>query len=270
MANRLKGPSPRGSFFVRGLLLTMLAFGLAGCGRGQRNNAGGDGAVRPLTVFSAASLTSTVEQTAREESLTVQLNSGGSNALVRQVQMGAQADLLLLADAELARTELEPKGYRLLPLASNQLVLVSPASRSNPTPDEDFQAVLRAATELAIADPKTAPLGGYTEEALKGLSLQARRLPLQDAQAVLSAVALGHAGLGVVYRSDALSEKGVTIVAAIPSERHRPVVYVAALPKDNRPEAQLLVDSLIRGKGRALLDKRGFLPPTVPAARQAQ
>ncbi len=221
----------------------------------------------PLTVFSAASLTSTVEQTAKLEGMIVQLNSGGSNALVRQVQMGAHADLLLLADAELAQSELQPKGYRLLPLASNELVLVAPTSSS--TAPGEFHALLAAAKELAVADPKTAPLGGYTEEALQGLSLKARLLPLQDAQAVLSSVALGHAALGVVYRSDARNEKGVKIVAAIPPDRHRPVLYVAALPKENRPEASRLVDSLVKGKGRELLDQRGFLPPVVPKEKEA-
>ncbi len=213
-----------------------------------------------LTVFCAASLSATVEETAREESLKLALNSGGSNTLVRQVLAGAESDLLLLADDRLAKEELVPKGYRLVDLASNELVVIAPKSAAA-AKVERVETLLPNITELAVAEAKTAPLGLYTEQALQGWPVRAKRIPLQDAGAVVSSVALGHAPYGIVYRSDALAEPKTEILAAIPRGRHSPVRYVAALKPDAPPEAVRLVDSLLQGKGRKRLEQAGFLPP---------
>ena len=210
-------------------------------------------------MFCAASLTGAVQSTARSEGIAVVLNSGGSNALVRQVEQGAKADVLLLADDREARKTLEPRGYKVMALASNQLVVIAPAPAK--IEKESFAEALQGTRELAVADPATAPLGGYTQEALQGLSLSAKLIPLKDAEAVLSAVALSHAGLGIVYRSDAMAEPGVRVIADVPTNRHRPVLYVAVLPSTPSPDSQRLVDSLLSGKGKDVLRQRGFLPP---------
>jgi ABC-type molybdate transport system substrate-binding protein len=101
----------------------------------------------------------------------------------------------------------------------------------------------------------------YTAESLTGLTLKAKLVPLQDATAVLSMVALGHADFGIVYRSDAKDDPQVQQVCAVPRERHRPVVYVAVLPPNPPAESQRLVDSLLQGKGREILTRHGLLPP---------
>jgi molybdate transport system substrate-binding protein len=199
-----------------------------------------------------------VQQTAEAEGLAVAINSGGSNTLVRQAELGAKTDLLLLADDKLAREALLPRGYSVQPIAGNQLVVIA-ASHAGGRVD-DFRQALAGSSPLAVADPLTAPLGSYTLEALQGLSLTRTLLPLQDAQAVLSAVSLGHAPSGIVYRSDAASDPRVTLVATLPSNRHRPIVYVAALPPQASPSARRLVDSLRAGQGRDLLSQHGFLP----------
>lgn len=213
-----------------------------------------------LTIFCAASLSSTVQATAEAEGMTVRFNSGGSNTLVRQAVAGAQVDLLLLADDKLAKEQLVPKGYQLTPLASNDLVLIAPQGSKGET--GQVSDILERANTLAVADAKTAPLGGYTEEALTNWKVAAKKIPLQDAGAVVSAVALGHAPFGIVYRSDALAEPKVQVVAGIPQERHSPVRYVAAFKDDASPEVKRLVESLISGRGRQLMDKAGFLPPS--------
>ena len=239
-------PSLRGPFFF----LLGICLLLTGC-RSQSTG---------LTVFCAASLSATVEEAARVDSIPIRLNSGGSNSLVRQVDLGAKADLLLLADDSLAKELLVPKGYRLTSLASNQLVLIVPEN-SPLKSSEKAEVLLNQVGTFAMAESKTAPLGSYTQEALSGWKFSAKPVPLQDAGAVVSAVALSHAPLGIVYRSDAIAEKKVKIVATVPLERHRPVRYVAALPPDASTEAKQLVDSLISGKGQALMTKAGFLPP---------
>lgn len=215
---------------------------------------------RQFQVFCAASLSKAVQETAQSEGLPAVLHSGGSSALVRQASLGATADLLLLADDSQAKAALVPKGYTLRSLASNGLVVIAPKSASIPA-GLAFEQALAGASQLAVADPQTAPLGSYTSESLKGLALKAKLVPLQDATAVLSMVALGHSDFGIVYRSDAKDEPQVQQVCAVPIERHRPVVYVAVLPPNPPAESQRLVDSLLQGKGREILARHGLLPP---------
>jgi molybdate transport system substrate-binding protein len=172
--------------------------------------------------------------------------------------MGGQVDLLFLADDTEARQRLLPKGYTLRSLASNELVVIAPKGTQPGKPG--FEQTVLNATELAVADPKTAPLGSYTEQALRELSLKAKLVPLQDAQAVLSTVALGHAAMGIVYRSDALAEPAVSVICTVPSKRHKPVRYVAVLPPTPTAGAQQLVDSLVGGQGREVMARHGFLP----------
>lgn len=239
-------PSAGGLFAF--LLVVLLS--LSGCGSEK--------GPQPLRVFCAASLSAAVNETARREGISLALNSAGSNLLVRQVEQGAVADLLLLADDHEARRALEPRGYQIVPLASNRLVVIAPFG-SKPT-GAPFEQTLSGARELAVADAATAPLGAYTEEALRGLPLPTRLIPLKDAEAVLSSVALSHAGLGIVYRSDALTEPDVRVLAEIPADRHRDILYVAALPPDAHADGQRLTESLLGGAGRSILKERGFLP----------
>jgi molybdate transport system substrate-binding protein len=213
----------------------------------------------PLQVSCAASLSAAVQQTAVIEGLTLRLNAGGSNTLVRQAELGAPTDLLLLADEGEARQKLLPRGYTLRLLASNRLVLVAPRAFPQ-SPRFGFEEAVAQAGELAVADPATAPLGSYTEQALEGLAA-VKKVPLRDARAVLSAVALGHARAGIVYASDALGEPAVRVISEVPVQRHQPVRYVAVLPPRPDPSARKLVDSLLRGQGRQVLVSHGFLPP---------
>ena len=244
-----KGPPRRGPFSLLALLLALSLF--SGCGS--------DSQAKGLKVFCAASLAGAVENTAKDEGIALSLNAGGSNALVRQVEQGATADLLLLADDREARKTLEPRGYRVLPLASNRLVVIAPVASA--LASGSFEPILRDAEELAVADASTAPLGSYTAEALQSLKLSAKVIPLKDSESVLSSVVLSHAGLGIVYRSDAQAEPEVKVVADVPADRHRPVLYVAVLPPSAPAESRRLVDSLLSGKGKAELSQRGFLAP---------
>ncbi len=228
---------------------------------------------RRLRVSCAASLSVAVQEACRVENIEVDLQSGGSNTLARQVSLGAQVDLLLLADDKLARKLLVPKGFELQELVTNRLVLIAPAesqltlAASPPAEPLDWRKILRqnGKRALAVADPATAPLGNYTREALRSVGGTPETIPLQDASAVLSAVALGHASLGIVYRTDAIAEpRRVKILANIPSEIHGKIGYIAVLPGDPSAAALTLLDSLQTGKGRDILTSRGFLPASNP------
>lgn len=188
------------------------------------------------------------------------MHSGGSKDLVRQTLAGAQCDLLILAERKMAQDELAPKGYTIEGFASNSLVVIAPASATvyKPLPFPQILSDHKNA-RLAVADPETAPLGAYTASALSSLKPQPSFIPLNNASAVLSTVALGHTELGIVYATDARQQESVKVVSKIPMELYPTIAYVIALPPSPTTGARKLMDSLQHGLGRELLNKNGFL-----------
>lgn len=213
-----------------------------------------------MRIFCAASLGPEVEQVCQEAGWEAIVHQGGSYTLARQLQQGAEADLFLSADTEAVRGL--SKEAPLEVIASNRLVLVAPASVT-PVPSGDLASLLKGArSSLALADPATAPLGRYTEQALEGLDFpQERKRLLKDAKAVLSAISLGHAELGVLYRSDATGQPNLTILAEFPTERHAPIQYVALILDSDNPQVHSLLESLKSGPGQQKLLERGFSTP---------
>ena len=64
-------------------------------------------------------------------------------------------------------------------------------------------------------------------------------------RAALNFVARGEAPLGIVYRSDAVSEPAVRVVATFPAGTHAPIVYPAAVVAGHdSPAARALLDAL--------------------------
>lgn len=218
-----------------------------------------------LRIFCAASLTQVLNETIQSEEIQADVHSGGSNSLVRQVNSGASSDLLLLADEDLANRELAPKGYTVSKLCSNQLVIIAPA-RSPQQGPTSFPLVLTSSPplRLALADPQTAPLGAYTKAALAHVNIATTPILLEDATAVVSTIALGHADLGIVYKTDAGSQTQVKILSSIPRSEYPNIHYVAALPPHASPQAQQLVHSLQQGRGQEFLKRHGFLPLSQP------
>lgn len=189
------------------------------------------------------------------------MHSGGSKDLVRQTLAGAQCDLLILAEKKMAQDELAPQGYTIEGFASNSLVVIAPASATvyKPLPFPQILSVHQN-VRLAVADPETAPLGAYTASALSSLKPQPSFIPLNNASAVLSTVALGHAELGIVYATDARQQESVQVVSTIPIELYPTVTYAIALPANPTAGAKKLMDSLQHGLGQKILSKNGFLP----------
>ncbi len=70
--------------------------------------------------------------------------------------------------------------------------------------------------------------------------------PAENVRVALAYVARGEAPLGIVYRTDALIEPAVRIVATFPDSSHTPIVYPAALIKGARPGAAAFLAFLRR------------------------
>lgn len=200
-----------------------------------------------LLVFAAASLREALVPMAvefeRETGVPVHINFNGSVTLSQQLLKGAPGDIFIAAGAGpfdlLEREGFVSPGDRSI-LLTNQLVLIVPISTNLKFPT--IYEILVTSNRVAIADPKLAPAGQYSSEALKHLNLwddlTSKILLAPDVRAALAYVETGSAETGLVYRTDALVSSKVTIVEVIPTSSHSPIVYpIATLARSDKKYA---------------------------------
>ena len=201
-------------------------------------------AAAPATIFAAASLEPALDQMAHEGLLGSPAPPrriyAASSALARQIEDGAPADLFISAD-ERWMDDASRHGA-IVPssrkdLLGNALVLIAPAG-SHAAVDlaHGTRALLDALGRdgrMAIALPDSVPAGIYAKQSLLHLgmwnALEPRMAMSRDVRAALNLVVLRQCPLGIVYRSDAVSEPRVKVLAAFPADSHRPIVYSVAI-----------------------------------------
>jgi molybdate transport system substrate-binding protein len=210
-----------------------------------------------------------IEAGNRYTPLTVVLNSGGSVVLLHQVLRGAPADLLISASpSEIDRLMTEelalPKTRRKI--AGNRLVLVVPAGHEAPSSVEDL--LQPAFALIAVGNPRTAPLGRYTRQALMQLDLwnrlEPRLIPGENARATLEYVARGEVDAGIVYRTDAaLLKERVRLGPSFPATLDATVLYegIVLADSDRPDDAVAFLEWLATGPGQDVLTAHGFARP---------
>ena len=216
----------------RSALAGLLLAAVAACSPGSQEM------VAPVTVFAAASLTDVLAELAEiwraKTGQKVRLSFAASGQIARQVEAGAPADVIILAEDTWMK-RLDDKRLidagSLSNLVGNRLVLVaSPQTRIE---GEPFAWLKRIRGKLAIGDPDSVPAGAYARDWLKarGLwdGLQSSIVTAADVRAVRGFVARGEAGLGVVYRSDATGFDQVRVVFEPPVAEQPKIVYPAAM-----------------------------------------
>ena len=227
-----------------------------------------------VLVFAAASLKDGLEACARAfegaSGHKVVVSYAASNALARQVEAGAPAELFLSADTDWidyleARGLTEPGSRRNL--LGNDLVLVAPASsrvRVNLAPGVDLAATL-GDRRIALANPEAVPAGKYAKAAFASLgawnAIKGKVAAAENVRAALALVARGEAPLGVVYRTDAIAEKSVRIVDTFPAGSHPPVLYPLVRLKGAGPASRAFADHLSGAEARATFSRFGFRVP---------
>jgi molybdate transport system substrate-binding protein len=225
-----------------------------------------------VTVFAAASLKEAMdEQAMRFEANTgnkVVVSYGGSNALAKQIEAGAPADVFVSADLDwidyLEQRARLVAGSRTN-LVHNDLVLIAPAASKTTlriAPKFNLAGAL-GSEKLAMANPDSVPAGKYGKAALTALgawaSVERQTARTDNVRAALSLVARGEAALGIVYKSDAIAERGVRIVDTFPEATHAPIVYPGALVAPQKgPAAKALLDFLHSTAARPIWEKYGF------------
>ena len=225
-----------------------------------------------LTVFAAASLREALdEQVGNFEADTgrrVVVSYAGSNALAKQIEAGAPADVFLSADVDwldyLDQRNLMRPGSRIN-LLRNRLVLISPSDSYQSlriAPGFDLAGALGRG-RLAMANPDSVPAGKYGRDALRALkvwaTVESRIARAENVRAALVLVARGEVPFGIVYATDALAEHKVRIVDTFPENTHAPIVYPVAIVATSRsPYAQRFIDILTSPAARAIWVRRGF------------
>lgn len=230
-------------------------------------------AAAPPTIFAAASLEPALDQLAHDGALgspAPRLVYAASSALARQIENGAPADLFISADErwmdDAARHDAIVPSTRT-DLLGNALVLIAPSdSRARFDPTHGAASLLEALGRdgrLAIALPDSVPAGLYAKQSLTKLgmwqALQPRMAMTRDVRAALNLVVLGQCPLGVVYRSDAVSEPRVRVLATFPAASHKPIVYPVAIVKGHDDDAtRALLAALQAERARDVFRRWGF------------
>ena len=225
-----------------------------------------------VTVFAAASLKESLDAVARAYERAsgdkVTISYAGSNALARQIENGAPADVFFSADTDWIDA-LEKRGLTLpgsrRDLLGNDLVLIAPANSKvslGLVPGVDLARAL-GDRRLAIANPDAVPAGRYGKDALTMLgawsALEKRLAPTDNVRSALLLVARGEAPLGIVYLTDARAEPRVRIVDKFPEATHPRIVYpVVRMKRGASPAGARFADYLGSAEARGIFEHFGF------------
>lgn len=226
-----------------------------------------------VTVFAAASLKDALDEQVRhfetDSRNHVVVSYAGSNALAKQIESGAPADIFISADLDwmdyIDSRKLLVPGTRI-DLLRNALVLVEPANKATTltiVPGFGIAAAL-GNEKLAMANPDSVPAGKYGKAALERLgvwrAVEQQVVRADNVRAALAFVARREAAFGIVYATDAFAEKNVRIVGAFPADSHPPIVYPAALVASSKSAAaRPLLDYLASPAARAIWAQYGFV-----------
>ena len=231
----------------------------------------GAAAAADATVFAAASLKDAFDAVVagfRESGGgPVVASYAASNALARQIENGAPADLFISADADwvdyIERRGLARPGSRV-DLLANELVLIAPAAspvHMKLREGVDLLGIL-GTRRIALANPDAVPAGKYAKAAFTRLgiwgALEPRVAAADNVRAALALVARGETPLGVVYRTDAVREKAVRIVDTFPRDTHRPIIYPMVRLKHESAAADRFAAWLRGREARAIFERFGF------------
>jgi molybdate transport system substrate-binding protein len=156
---------------------------------------------------------------------------GPSQTLRDQIQQGAPVDVFLPSSIEEIDL-LEKKGLTLPGTkhvyAKTALVLITQSAL--PTKVSSLEDLSQAGVRrIALGHPNTSSVGKFAAEALKKARLddrlRSRYLYGEHSGAVLDLVAAGEAEVGLVYRTDAIRNKKIQILAELSPETHAPILY---------------------------------------------
>lgn len=194
----------------------------------------------------------------------VLVNSSSSGTLARQIAAGAPCDLYLSANRKwidflLAESLIDSSAIEII--AQNSLVLIVKSDDSTVGDDGDWKETLINSNLIAIGDPAHVPAGIYAAQAMKYYGIDSIVKPKliegKDVVTALRLVQMGEADCGFVYQTDALSAKGVQIIAEIDAVSHAPINYYRVSLSEKAKH--FLADPNVMRRFNSILQAKGFL-----------
>jgi molybdate transport system substrate-binding protein len=241
---------------------------------------GASAQAKDVVVFAAASLRNALDDIRAawksKTGKTIAISYAGSNVLAKQIEAGAPADIFFPADLDWMDYAASKK--LVLPesrvnLLGNSIVLIAPkdsAVQVSLHPGADLASLLGSG-RLAMGHVDAVPSGKYAKAALQKLGawegVRNRTAQTENVRAALFLVSRGEAPLGIVYKTDALSDPDVTIVATFPESSHPAIVYPVALTADSdNPDASPFLSFLRSSQAKSLFERYGFTIMNMPGS----
>lgn len=211
----------------------------------------------------------------KQTGIQVELNLGASNALARQIEEGAPADVFFSAD--LAKMDaLQQKGLIAAETResqlSNALVVVVPTD-STLKVEQGKDLMGDAIQKIAVGDPKAVPAGVYAKQWLTQLNLwtavESKLVPTESVRAALAAVESGNVEAGIVYKTDAAISPKVKVALQVSGPEAPQITYPMALVKEaaNAAAGRKYLEFLDSQEAVALFEKHGFIVLPEPEAK---
>lgn len=218
-----------------------------------------------VTIFAAASLKTALDEVTKGQDVTV--SYAASSTLARQIELGAPADIVILANTAWmdhldSKEVLAPDtrhnllGNELVLVASIDMMFIMVVGRTV----DDIIGTDRVATALVEA----VPAGIYAKQALTSLgiwtALSRQVVQTDNVRAALRLVALGEVPFGIVYASDAVAEPRVQVVHRFDPARHDPITFpMAIVAGADTPEVRAVWSHIQSLTARAVFEAQGFV-----------
>lgn len=219
-----------------------------------------------VLVLAAASLTDAfttiaVEFEAANPGVEIEFSFAGSNSLSVQVEQGAPADVIALADVA-PISALKSAGLVDLPVtfASNSLALAVPAG--NPGDVASIDDLANPDLLVGVC-ASTVPCGAYAELVLAAADVSPSLDTAEpDVRSLVAKLVAGELDVGLIYATDARAFRDdlqvIPLPASIDVRADYPIGLLDEAP--NRAAGQRFVEFVMSAEGQDILRAAGFGP----------
>lgn len=220
------------------ILIATLLLILAGCStESNQDKAKKESASKTLTVSAAASLTDVTKALEKEfkkkhPKTNIKFNYGGSGSLRKQVEAGADVDVIMSANTtDVDQLQDKNKVSKVYDYAKNKLIIIK-YKNSNIKEVRDVSSP----NKVAIGEEKSVPAGKYAIEYMKKEDLYEGMTSTfvfaKDVKQVLNYVKKENAEAGFVYETDLYkgkNDKVNNVVKLSDAPIDEPIIYRAGL-----------------------------------------
>jgi molybdate transport system substrate-binding protein len=254
-------PRPRVLLVVAALLVV---FALSASACGDEPSQAGERDSAQITVFASAALTEAFTElgqtfTAEYPGAEVVFNFAAAGELIAQLQQGASADVLAVADPSFMD---EASSLVDSPVDFTRNKLAIAVAPGNPLEVQDLSDLARSDLTVVLGSQETS-VGKQSQEMLDRAGVKVRPASLEiTVKGVVTKVALGEADAGIVFASDVVAADGSIDGVAIPDEQNVIATYPIAtlVASEHGADAQAFVDLVLSAEGQGILADHGFLP----------